>query len=180
MNTKAPILLVITLLIASCVPQKIIVNSNNLSASVGLHPENSGLINENDFQNYIVTTKLFIEQYYLETHTLQLYYSDSDTNTVIIDFISDRYVTSGQQAAGVAVTGLGIATCIATLLNPVGFTLIFWYNPKNNALVYVSLSPDLEPSGTFYPRTFISRHQFQNIEKQKDKQQEMYSICCTK
>ena len=132
-------------------------------------------IEEIDFQSFVNSTHQFIEIYNAERqHMFKLYFSPIDSNSINIDFKSNKYVTSNKQTLGVFVTLLGVATFAATVASEAPFYLIFWYNPRNSTVMNVSLSRNIDPSVKNYIRAVSTRHQFQNLEKQKEKQPKAY------
>jgi hypothetical protein len=175
MKIKILIYSFLSIILFGCTTQKIVVNQSKLPENLGVYLSNSGDIDEYDYRAFIDTTKVFIDSYNLENHRFKLYYSEIDSNSVKIDFTSNKYATRGKQALGVIVTGLGIATFVATLATPeIGYYLIFWYNPKNSTVINVSLTKDIDPSMKKYIKSISTRHQFQSLDLQKEKQKKMY------
>ena len=175
MKTKILFFLILSLALFSCTTQKIVVNQSKLPENLGVYLTNSGKIDDADFNSFIDTTKIFIDSYNMENHKFKLYYSGIDSNSVMINFTSNKYATPGKQALGVVVSVLGAATLVATLATPeIGYYAVFWYNPKNTSVINVSLTKDLDPTMKKYVRSFSTKHQFQSLDMQKEKQKKMY------
>ena len=174
MKTKSVFFLILSSLIISCTNTKIVVNKNNLNDSLGIHLVNGANIDENDFKTFTDATNQFINTFNSEQHRFELFYSQIDSNSVNINIASNKYVTTDKQAIGAIVTVLGVATFVVTASSSAGFYLIFWYNPHNQTIVNVSLSKEIDPSMKQYVRVISTRHKFQSLEKQKEKQKDAY------
>ncbi|MFO7828716.1 MAG: hypothetical protein R6V23_08865 [Bacteroidales bacterium] len=171
MKTTKILFIILSFFIFSCKTAKIAQNVTYLPDNLGIQVVNSANIEENDFETFIDATKQFINTYNAEQHKFDLFYSQIDSSSIKIDIISNKYVTPGKQALGAGVTALGIVTTVALISNPeIGYVVWWYYNPHNSTVMNVALTKDIDPSMTKYARTISTRHKFQNLEKQKEKQ----------
>ena len=175
MRSKIFYIVFLSLLLVSCASSKIAVDKNFLPYDLGIHLTNNAGLTEGDYIFFVDATNEFIDAYNIEQHDLKLHYAQVDNSSLNINLVSNTYVTSKQQALGVVVTVLGFATFAATMAIPeVPFYLIFWYNPHNKTVINVSFAENIDPSMKQYVRTISTRHKFQNLEKQKEKQKVAY------
>jgi hypothetical protein len=169
-------ILFILSLMSSCVTQQkpLTITNGKVSDKLGIYIVKSPNISQDDWQNFSLETFQFINDYNLNERKFKLYPSLTDSNSVRIIINENSYVNKGQQVAGVLVTIAGIITPIIMIAKKTRFYVTFSYTPKNEIAISKSLSNDLDPSNKVVPVKINTRHQFQSLEKQKEKQKVAY------
>jgi hypothetical protein len=168
------ILLILCLLSSCATQQKLSVKNGELPERLGVHLVKSANISTEDWQNFSLETDKFINDYNLTDRKFKLYPALTDSNSVKININENNYVTKGQQMTGVFVTAAGIITPILMIAKRAPIYVSFSYNPKNKIGISKSLSKDLDPSNKQIPVAINTRHQFQSLDRQKEKQKIAY------
>ena len=110
----------------------------------------------------------FISKYNSETHSIYLY-SCEDTNkeALRLYIANTKVIGPQQQAAGLVITSLGLATPFVMAAAGAPFVLWFYYFPHNRSEAVVSLSGDLSlTESAFINREFSSWAFLVNEERQ--------------
>ncbi len=175
MKKRYFIILIFIVLISACNSNRLIIEQD-IPRELGIHLINEGEIDNADFQIYVDATNQFIEEHNKMRNYLNLYYSDVDSNSLNVYIVKNSYVTESQQAIGIAITALGVGVLAATLLSDTGFWLVFWYSPVNKAVLGAEFSDDIDSlQKSFTVKTIQTRHRFENLKDQKEKQKKAYS-----
>ncbi len=168
-------LLILTTVISSCVTQKLNITNQRIPKEIGIHLVNNANIQSDDWNYFTSATDSFINSYNLADKKFKLYTSVIDTNSVNINIVQNSYVTKEKQIRGALVTAAGILTPIILIAGHAPIIFAFWYAPRNNTLVYKSLSSNLDPTTTTIPVMIQSSHGFKDYNKQKERQKKAYS-----
>lgn len=166
------LLLALLVLCASCATPSVLVRQNAHIEKLGIYLERGEHAIPIVINQFDTALDNFIETYNATPNQpFQVFRADAnDSSTLRIKLVATRFVSPGDQTAGVLVSTLGLSVPFLLAASDAPIILFFYYFPKVRSMTELSLSEDIN-GATELRREFIlaSPGFLQSTEKQIQK-----------